>query len=128
MLQEVKGDGHTMVNSDTRLCSSNAMRDAATNLVCKTCAVESREKGIVSYADGFEKYIAKHASKTDYKVAKKLLDAYRIQAKKSEIRQREIFKKKRISNARRGNLGNRNHKQFPVQLKVSFIHTIGSTL
>ena len=93
MLQEVKGDGHTMVNSDTRLCSSNAMRDAATNLVCKACAVESREKGIVSYADGFEKYIAKHASKTDYKVAKKLLDAYRIQAKKSEIRQREIFKK-----------------------------------
>ena len=93
VLQEVKGDGHTKVTSDTRLCSSNAMRNAATNLVCKACAIESREKGIVSYADGFDKYIEKHASKTDYKVAKKSFDAYRIQAKKSEIRQSEILKK-----------------------------------
>ena len=92
-MQEVKGDGHTKVISDTRLCSSNVMEKAATNLVCKTCAIENREKDIVSFADGFDKYIKKHASKTDYKVAKKLFDAYRIQAKKSEVRQREILKK-----------------------------------
>ena len=86
----MKADGHTKICSDTRLCSSNAIKNAATNLVCKKCAIENREKSIAGYVDGFERYIEKHASKAVYKSTKKLLDAYCIQAKKSEIRHREL--------------------------------------
>ena len=60
--QEIKGDGPTKTYSDTRMCSSNKMKNAATNLVCKKCAVENREKSIDSYANGFERYIKNHAS------------------------------------------------------------------
>ena len=83
VLREVKGDGHTKVTSDTRLCSSKAMKNAATNLVCKKCAIDNREKSIVSYADGFDKYIEKHASKADYKVPKKMtLTAFNVRSQK----------------------------------------------
>ena len=48
--KKVKEDGDTKVAAcDTRLSSFIAMKNTATNLVCKDCAIENREKNIVSY-------------------------------------------------------------------------------
>ena len=86
---EIKGGGRTKTHSDTRMCSSNKMKNAATNLVCKKCAVENREKSIDSYADGFERYIKKHASAADYKSAKNsMLTEFRLRSLKKD---KEIY-------------------------------------
>ena len=78
-------------SGDSRLCSAASLRETADKLLCKDCVVDNRKKESVSYANGLNKYMEKHASISERKIVNKIINGYGVHRKKSAQRSTKQF-------------------------------------